>query len=363
MGPFDEKFYVPILLTKRGERRALEITPASVLAKMRPLFVVPPPDWDFDNNAPKKTVAEHISTLPSELVLRWGNGDAFIDMNVLPDNPLPVGSHPLHWVAETANATGGLNLTPVVGMDSTNEYIAAAAQVILDITDDVCLRFAPSDWIRGGSTSDWDNLMADLGVGPMQVHLVLDLGDEVDSSTAKDARDELLNLPYLNDWASVTLTGTGLPQTLPSGGSTIHTMPRQEWKIYNAICGSGLPRTPSFGDYVINGPEPDGPGVDPKIMSMSATLRYTTNTDWLISKGLLYKGTGGKGRGGLAVPPAAAALLAHPDYLSNAHCAYEPWLASAAAGGPPGNAETWRKWGTLHHLHVVTDQIASLHGP
>lgn len=363
MGPFNEKLYVPIMLTKRGERRALEVTPTSVLAMMRPLFVVPEPDWDYDRNRPKKTVAEHLSTLPGELVLKWGNSDAFLDMNLLSDAFLPAGMHPLHWVAATASATGGLRLTPVVSMDSTDEYVAAAAQVIDEITDDVCLRFPPSDWLQGGSISDWTDLMDALGVGPMQAHLVLDLGDEVDSSTAKAARDELMGLPYLNDWASVTVAGTALPQTLPSGGSTIHTLSRQEWKIYQAICGAGVPRTPSFGDYIVNGPEPDGPGIDPKIMSMSATLRYTTNGDWLISKGLLYKGTGGKGKGGRAVPPAAAALLAHPDYLGHGHCAFEPWLAAAAAGGPPGNAETWRKWGTVHHLQLVTEQVASLHGP
>jgi T4 beta protein len=362
--PFNERSYVPILLTKRGERRALEAAPAHVGEALRPLFVVPEPDWDFEKKKPKKTENEHLATLPDELILRWGSEDAFLDMNLLSDTFLPVGMHPLHWVAANAHAVGGLALTPVVTMDSTDDYIAAAAQVVDDdITDDVCLRFSPDAWIQGGSTTDWDYLMSDLGVEPMQVHLVLDLGDEVDSSTALVARDELLALPYVNDWASVTVTGTGLPQTLPSGGSTVHTVPRQEWKIYEALCGSGLPRTPSFGDYAVNGPEADGPGIDPKVMSMSATLRYTTKNDWLISKGGLYKGTGGKGQGGLAVPPAAAALLQHQDYLGDAHCAYEPWLISAAAGGPPGNAETWRKWGTLHHLHVVTDQVASLHGP
>ena len=126
MQPFDEHVYVPILLTKRGERSALADTPARVIAKMRPLFVVPAPDWDYDNARPKKTLDEHLTSLPADLVRTWGSDDAFLDATPLGDSDVFGGDHALFWLSDAA-AAQGLVLTPVVRMDSSDSYVDAAA--------------------------------------------------------------------------------------------------------------------------------------------------------------------------------------------------------------------------------------------
>jgi hypothetical protein len=50
---FDESKYVPVMFTKRGERVALTNTPSAVKERLRPLFVVQPLDWDYENDRPQ----------------------------------------------------------------------------------------------------------------------------------------------------------------------------------------------------------------------------------------------------------------------------------------------------------------------
>lgn len=360
MEPFDEHVYVPILLTKRGERSALEMTPPEVIELLRPLLVVPEPEWDYDNNVPKKSIEEHVSNLPAELVKTWGTGDAFLDTSMLADDPICGGQHPLLWIADTCVGLD-LELTPVVYLNSTDEYVAAAAE-LASRGYGACIRLQANDFFSGGPSTDLDDLLTALGLDPEETHIVLDLADDVGSFAGRAALAEINTFPHLDDWASLTVAATAIPDTMPSGGSSVHGIDRQDWKIYTAICAAPPKRMPTFGDYGVNGAG-QGVDLDPKLMSISATLRYACDGEWLISKGGLYKGTGGRSLGGQAVPPAAGALIAESGFTSG-HCPFEDWIEAVAAGTTGGsNPEAWRKWGTLHHLQLVTEQVATLHGP
>lgn len=360
MESFDERVYVPILLTKRGERSALELTIPGVIDLLRPIFVVPEPDWDHDNNMPKKRVEDHVSSLPAELVKTWGTGDAFLDTSLLSDEPIFGGSHPLLWLADTC-AGLDLELTPVVYMDSSDEYVAAAADIAARGYG-ACIRLQADHFLLGGSSTPLDDLLNDLALSPEEAHIVLDLADDVGAFAGRAALAEINAFPYLDEWASLTVAATAIPDSMPSGGSSVHSIDRQDWRIYNAICAAPPKRMPTFGDYGVNGAG-QGIDLDPKLMSISATLRYACNGEWLISKGGLYKGTGGRSLGGAAVPPAAKALIAESEFVSG-HCQFEDWIEEVASGASGGsNPEAWRKWGTLHHLQLVTEQVATLHGP
>lgn len=356
MQPFDENHYVPIVLTKRGERRALRITPAAVKTGMRPVFLIHPVEWDYDKKAPKKTTDQHLEPLPAELVSAWGKDDAFVDLQNAGDSDV-FGAHPLKWFCDEAT-TNGLNLTPVLSLASSNPYLNAV-KTLADGGSDVCLRLSPDQWPGGLSTSI-DALLNALGIGADRAHLILDLQNDVGAVTGRLARDELGVFPHLDDWRSVTVAATAIPTDMPTGPG-LHTIARHDWRIYTALRGlpMPLPRVPSFGDYGING-WGTGPGINPRFMSISATLRYTLDDQWLVAKGGLWKGNGGKSLGALSVPPAARLLVSDARFMATNHCHFEPWLETVATGVGGSNAEMWRKLGTCHHLQVVTDQIANL---
>jgi hypothetical protein len=359
---FGVEHYVPLLLTRRGERTALRETHDALKDQFTPLFVVHPIEWNFDLEALSKSVDVHLEGLPDELWKAWADRAAFIDLIFLEDEPMSTGVHPLVWLTDQAN-TLGMNLVPVVSPERTSAYRHAAALVASRDGRGACLRLSVNEWPSLSGTPVIDALLRELGVGPADVDLVLDLAHDVARTALTALAAELSTLPYLYDWRSLTVAGTGMPATMPAGKG-MHVVERQEWHVYRDLLSGRRPpsRLPTFGDYVISSPEPGG-DVDPRFMNISATLRYTTGDNWLIAKGGLFKGNGGKSLGGAAMRPVAASLLSHPDFIGAGHCALEDWVAGVAAGGNGGSPEVWRRYGTRHHLQAVIEQIASLSAP
>jgi hypothetical protein len=358
----EAQHYVPIVLTRLAERAALRDAPAAVRDSLTPLFVVPPIEWDYEEEEPAKSLADHLSKLPAQLGQAW-SASAFIDLLVLDDDgPLAGGVHPLVWLTAQCNHQD-LRLIPTVSPNRSAAYRAATASVIARDHRGVCVRLQVDEWpssLRGAL----DDLLLQLNVGPEEVDLLLDLADESGALALTALRQEIATLPTLPAWRSLMVAGAGMPKEMPSGAG-VHVLPRHEWQRYQSLLGPthSLPaRTPTFADYAIAHPDPTL-DIDPKLMSLSASFRYATSDNWLLVKGKkLFKGAGGTGIGAAAVPPVAKALLAHADYLGAGHCAAEDWLVSVAQSvGSGGNPTVWRRYGTLHHLTVATAGLATLH--
>ncbi|MGD0880096.1 MAG: beta family protein [Acidimicrobiales bacterium] len=354
----DANHYVPILLTKRGERYALRDLPDSVHQAMTPMFVVAPIDWDFEEERPAKSATEHLSRLPTELHESRGSLPGFVDLPFLEDDDdLDSGFHPLVWLTAECPTP----LIPTTSPGRTDAYKSAAALVVARDGLGACFRLAIPEWPSNTGAAPIDGLLAEPGLAPTDVDLVLDLGDETGDLARTAVRQELVNLPYRDDWRSVIVAGTGMPKTLPLGRG-VHEIERGEWAIYQSILSHGTARVPTFGDYAIANPDPTFE-IDPRWISMSANVRYTADPIWIAPKGELFKGKGGTGLGSAAVPPVLETLRAQPGYGPANHCELEQWVDAVLSGsGSTGNAETWRRYGTLHHLQRVTEQLATVHG-
>lgn len=354
--------YVPIVLIKMGERSALKDLDETVKDRLVPIFVVPPVDWNFDEEKPAKSVGDHLAKLPEQLAKAWGTRRAFVDLQLVEDAAVGTGGeHPLEWFTRIS-ATFGLALAPVTSIERSNAHRQAAADAVARDQQGACIRLTLSEWPSNTGTAPLDDLMAQLGLEPSQLDLVLDLEDNVGDLALTVVRSELAALPYLNEWGSLTLVGAAMPATMPAGKGT-HALPRKDWALWRALVDGPVQpaRRPTFGDYVVSGVE-STLDVNPRILSFSATLRYATEREWLVAKGGLYKGSAGKGIGGAAMYPVADALGNHPDFMPD-HCGFERWVMVNATGGDTGGSPTtWRRYATQHHLQFVTEQLANLPG-
>lgn len=354
MQGFDHRQYVPVLWTKRGERGALTDLSPQARSACRPLLVVPPIEVNVDTGIPKKSIDAHVKSLPKDLVDSWGVGEAFLDASYVGDGPLANGQHPLDWLSQQA-ASLGLILTAAVSPSSSAAYMNAA-MLAAGRSGDVCLRLPFGAWPSAASVSA---LLATLGMKAADAHLVLDMRDQVHQGMDLAVQAELASLPYLAAWRSVAVVGAGMPETFPPGQG-LKSIPRREWAIHQSLVAASLPRVPTFGDYAVASVSP-GPLVDPRFLNISARLRYTVASEWLVAQGALYKGNKGRGIGGRAVPPVAKLLVGSAQFSGASHCGTEAWLTAAATGrGAMGNPEAWRKWGTLHHLEFATTQTAAI---
>lgn len=354
--------YVPALLTKRGEQVGLQQTAGTTRAALTPLFVAHPVDWDFEKDQPKKSVQQHLSRLPEHLAGCWPGRSAFVDLEFLPDDPMDDGRHPLTWLVEES-AGRGIGLVPAASPGRSAAYLNAVRDLVAGRHADLCLRLRYEEWPSVLGETQLRDFLRAMGVPHERTHLVLDLGDDVGDAALAALTAQLLAHGPWSAWKSLVVLGTGMPRMLPAGAGT-HPVPRREWVLYRQLLRNGrLPRRPVFGDYGVAHPDPTQ-DVDPRIMNVSASLRYTTTDQWLAVKGGLFKGSGGRSLGADAVPPVCRVLAAHPDYLGPGHCAFERWIDDVVHGRESGgNPQKWRSMATSHHLQFVTDQLAALGGP
>lgn len=365
MQPIHSNGYVPVLIAKQGERKALASLATNVKDALTPLFVAPPPDLDYETGVPKKTIDDHVAKFPAQLADAWGTSPAFLDAEHLPDDTLTRGEHALEFIVQSA-LKAGLPLVPIASPSRSSDHVAAVRRVVEGLSErEVGIRLAADEWPAVAGYGDLDTLMKTLGVEPERVHLLFDLADEVSPVATALAMAELRGLRDSARWKSVVLLSTGIPVAMPSGRK-VHELDRSDWRLYSGVrsaLSSSSSREPTFGDYAIAGASL-APEIDPRLLSISGTIRYTVDDRWLISKGALFKGPGGTSMGGKAVIEAADALRNDPRFLSLAHCDTEQWVDNVADGSRNGgNPTVWREVGTRHHLTFLTEQISTTFGP
>jgi hypothetical protein len=351
--------YRPVLLTRLGERQALQDLPEEDHRKFTPIFVVPPRAWNYEAEAFEKSLAKHLEKLPSDLGRARSGHAAFIDLVFIADDLSDVeGVHPLQWLHKTAQAEG-VELIPVVSRSSPESLIIAARDVAADSEQGICLRLLPNEW-PSGDPKAFDDLLSELEVSPTEIDLVLDLGEGTSSDlTMRALLPEIRWAKANGSWRSLTVAGAGVPKELPSGRG-VHVMDRTDWLTFSSarrtITDEGLGAI-DFGDHGIASADPTL-DVDPRMLNISASFRYTVHGSWLLARGELFKGNGGRGVGGAAVPPTLQKLTEHPLYSTTPRDAANDWIDSVIAGGSGGNATTWRRWATFHHIKTVLGQLS-----
>lgn len=357
MSMLTPRIYVPLLSTKRGELSALEDLDSQANSGIVPLFVVHAVDWDFDKDEPRKTLDEHVKKTLQTLLAKWRGSAAFVDTQNLSDEPLVDGRHPLQWIAEEmrdAEREG----TPVTSLDRPAAY-QRTVQGLVASGADLCIRLAPVDWAQAtDSSSNLFSLIALVGATPARTHLVFDAGSSVSVTSAAFLEVTLKELEVPGDWASVSVAGSSMPASMPSGDG-LHRVERSEWSQYKDLVAASLPRTPSFSDYGVQSPDARN-DLNPRLVSPSNNLRYLVEDYWYIPKAGQFK------KGGSAPLVSMLRLLtARPEYAIG-YSACEIWIDQVIAspeGSSAGNAETWRRYGTGRHITRSVELLSSLHGP
>lgn len=361
---FDHKHYVPMLRARLGELGALAEASGDVRAAMTPLLSIPALPWDFETDAPAKSIDQHIPGFAAKIHKAWKTGRVFIDLAEVDGEIFPDGRHPATVFFDEA-ATAGLVSVPVVGLQRSPRYTESVRTVINQQGRGACIRVENSDLENPGALSSGLNgLTTYLGLHRGDCDLIFDL-----KAVTPDTRGPVvfaLNtilslLPGIEEWRTVTVTASAFPESMMNiPPHTLYQVPRVEWELWTSIASrGGLPRIPTFGDYAISHPSPASDGIDPRIMRMSANLRYTLDRSWLMLKGRNVRDHGFEQFNELC------RMLVNSDglFMGADYSWGDAYIDRAAQGTDgPGNATKWRQVGTSHHLAVVTKQIASLLG-
>lgn len=257
---FSHDHYVPILKAKLGEYGALQTLTPPVRMALTPLLEVPPVDWDYKEQRPKKTIDQHLKKVGQKIERAWGHsGRLFVDLLWIPEGErMGNGEHPLHYVFRSLR-TLGVKVIPVVGLLRTEDYLQACCNIVSQDNRGVCVRIQREDLTDSedvGSTVA--RILDAVGARVQNADLVFDLHALTPGERHLDAEAvfRLIDrLPKLSQWRTFTLAATSFPKNLvglPQSDSS--WIERHEWMLWkNIVRGEDqIARIPAFGDYAIH---------------------------------------------------------------------------------------------------------------
>lgn len=344
--PAGARHYVVALQTRNGELNALRELAESHWERLTPLIQVV--GRKTNNPTTRSTVRRWAKKLADAVTAH----PCFVDTLGSPaDKPSILGT--LYEECRRA----GINFVPVIRV---GEGHSARFRAVVDAaTQDgrgVCLRHRVLGTMPPPGYSVQNLLeatLASVGTTVSQADLILDLGFlDPDCPPNIDFERVIDDSTDVGAWRSLVLMGTSMPRSLgrvPEGSDGY--IPRREWENWVAARNAGLKRTPTFGDYAIQNPQPpgDGGGI------MRANIRYTLESTTLIARGKSI--LEGKGQ----YRDLCERVVMHPKFAGRNYTWGDAILESCANGElAPGSQEMWRGAGTSHHIRHVEEQLCSI---
>ena len=359
---FDHRHYVPAMKWRMGEFRALQDVFAADKTRLTPLIEIPPIPWNFVEDEPARTLDLHLAQVPQQMSTYWGTAQRiFIDLGLLdPQDRMANGSHPMAMLTQQL-MQAGVQVVPVTGPDRDQAYTAAVSAFHQSAGCGAVIRVQRQDFVNQQFAANLTAYVAALGLTPNDCDLILDAFsvDESQSSLLLAFLPAIIAaIPTINQWRSFTLLSGAFPVNLSDVNPGVGAIPRTDGALWQQVLQANLVRRPSFGDYCIAHPAPQEE-IDPRIMHMSASVRYTAADEWLIFRGrdVRHPAFGGYGQ----FTGLSQLIIANAAYSQPAFSWGDDYIFRCANGQVgTGNATTWRRVGTNHHLTFVVRQLANV---
>ncbi len=353
---FGPRHYMPVLKVKRAEKDAL----ASLELSLR-RYVVPLLEIVERKNT--LSAFEHLSNSFRGLALSLHGYSRFL----LDVQEIRLDGSRGAYEAFTGASEMGIPFTPVTGISRSVDVAPAMA---FSSTNGVGIRLTRKEFEAGSLTADLNSFLSAHGLAPDRVDLIVDLGsvERLITVGVMSLTDQFLaDIPNKSDWRTLTVTASAFPSSMGVVNRNSSTrIERSEWLAWRRGLfdqRARLERLPTFSDCAIQHPV-GVEGFDPQVMQPSATIRYTSDSDWLLVKGESTKSNPAK----IQFPKLATQLVyghIQHNFAGEGHCtgcqmARESANGSAGRGSP----QVWRRIGTIHHITtVVRDDLDSLPWP
>jgi hypothetical protein len=350
---FGPDHYVPVLKIKRGEKRALQCISSALQPQITPLLEIVARTAD---SAP--TIHDHLNTAFKDLAesVRPYSRCLLDAREIAPDGPAGA----VETFQRASNA--GIVFTPVTGVSRNTDVTAALEHR----AHGIALRLTREEFERGRLASRIEAFLRRHGLEPEEIDLIIDLGAVevlIADGIAILTRAFMAEIPSQERWRTFTVSACAFPKSMGIVDRNSHDFVKREewiaWRDHLQTERHNLSRLPTFSDCAIQHPA-GVEGFDPRIMQVSASIRYTLTDDWLIIKGVSTRFT----RPAAQFPALATRLvyghLRH-YFAGPNHCDGCRSMKAAADGAPSfGSAEAWRRLGTIHHISMVMQGLGSL---
>jgi len=354
--------YMPVLKWKLGEQQALQGVSSAARAIIFPLVEVMDRPYDWEDEVYTASWDVHLKKTVASAAKYWGSGH-----EIAFDTVIDVGD-----VLETSTKEpwtflfeefwkAGVDAVPVISdVASRSERLALMAVSAAHGRERYVLRFAISERSPVEAASWHETVLKEFGGDSTKLDVVLDLGAIEGSISAALISNVVAcyqGVAQLGGWRSVTLASGAFPNSLAGVSLGLTPIERKDTRLFRlvkaALAGQAQPLR--YADYgIVN---PDFVDADPRMMRMSANLRYTDTDDWKVYKArsVLKFGFG-------QYIDLCKILVMASFFRGNAFSIGDANYHAIATtvGSGPGNATHWRRDGTSHHIAIVLSQLSSL---
>lgn len=346
---FDHQHYVPVMRMKPAELRALRNLEPTLRAVTTPILECPPRVLRACDTPAK--LQKRVDRFVAHLV-GWTGRSLFVDFNMLPPSSAP---HALEAFAASVALAGIRPILVVSLKGGSHSTYARSVQAVLDRHGSaICLRVSPEELKLSGVDELIQKCLKSYGASPASSDLVVDRGG-VDSQSLK-YEDFAHFIPLLASWRTLTCLGGSFPEDLsrlvPGSINRLRRFEWQQWRLLQSWPG----RRPAFGDYAIQHVLFKEPVAVP---NYSASIRYTTENEFLVLRGEGVLNEGGPGfdqHNGWA-----KLLIGMSEYFGATFSAGDRYVAERAANWKSsGNAQTWLQAGLSHHVTATALQVVGL---
>lgn len=351
--------YLPILKWRQGEYQALMRLKPHVKDAVLPLIVVPPVEYDFEEERPKKTVQEHIEPFAKRYSAKWGKRNSLIDLHEsLEGATMDSGSLVITHIFDSLRSES-LNAIPVVKISHDNNYLNAIKSIVSVDSKGVAIRVNMNHLMSPALDGDVQKLIAYFGINYQNVDLVIDLevpqSFEPYAAFAKALSVAIKRISKVADFRSFSIAGMSLnlSEIRKPGGEP----KRHEWLLYQRLIKElSEIRVPTFGDYTIETPE--FISQDMRLLNPAGKIVYTTENTWLIPKGNSFRDN----RDQMFLH--CQTIIDSGHYCGQGYSAGDKRIYDTCHKiEGTGNQGTWKEVGVSHHITLVVDQLSKFHAP
>lgn len=352
--------YMPILKGKKGEYDALrELSPGEKGAIL-PLVELPSIPWSYVDDRPKSTVDKEVEAAVKKVTSSWlADHEIALDASELEENN---SSEVISKLVAKLLAVGYRPI-PTIRLGESTNYLDS-----LRHDSKICIRVKPQDLDGLDINEELNRIGGTLKLTPEKMYILLDMGYQQELPIVAQFSLMLIkSIKNIESYLDTFLALTSFPADLSGcSPSSVTKIPRIEVGVHQHLRAieKKLPLVPKFSDYGVA--HPDVVEIDPRVMTMSASIRYTADYDWFIFKGKSVKRYGHTQYYDLAKLLISSKVYAGKDFSWGDKQIYEKAdgdgkgrVGSGRGKVGTGNATIWRQIATSHHLAHVIKTLSS----
>lgn len=372
---FNTNHYIPVLRWKAAEKDALRYLSSEERKEITPLIelMMPRPEQYKGNTKKERDAKKEIKTeqelldesismfksalskIPEDIAKCWGDTPIFVDVRFVDSSIRARALADLLEEGEKHNLflIPVVNMVPIIDLESDRQTREVAIKYAKDGDRGLGLRILRTHLRRETLDRELKEFLETSELTGGQIDLLIDLG--IADGEYASLVDCFKKISNLKGWRSFTVIGGSFPPDLTQYKLGDNRISRIEWVNWNnPAFFKELERTPSFGDYTIQCPVYKEP---PRISYPSASIRYTSNEEWIV-----MRGQGGPDKETKQYLANARLLTGLSEFDGKDFGYGDAYIAEKAtdlSSSKTGSPTTWLVAGVNRHLTKVAKQIAS----